>query len=91
MIVGCGVGVYLFAQLLPLMNVEECGEIGLRISALIALIFITIPPLSLCSTGFKNNKKLCNFVSKCFGLLSLANIFCLAYVLSISRNISADD
>lgn len=81
---GCGVAIYLFIKLMPLLSIEDCGEIGFRVIALISIFYFTVPPLSLCSTGFKNNKKLCSFVSKCFFAISIINLFSIIYIFSVS-------
>ncbi|KAL4455754.1 hypothetical protein ABPG74_003164 [Tetrahymena malaccensis] len=81
---GCGTAVYLFIKLLPLLTIEDCGEIGFRGIALISIFYFSVPPLCLCSTGFKNNKKLCLFVSKFFFVISLINLLLIIYVFSVS-------
>lgn len=84
-LIGCGVGVYLFTKILNLLSIEDCGEVFLRMIALIALAFFSVPPTCLCSTGFKNNKKLCSFMSKFFLLLNFLNFMSLIYIFHISN------
>jgi len=84
-LIGCGVGVYLLTELLPLLILEGCGEIGIRLIGLIALAFFGIPPTCLCSTGFKNNRKLCSFVSTFFLILSFIDFLTILYIFNISK------
>lgn len=79
--VGCGTGVYLFMKMVPLLSIDGCGEIGFRVIALIALVFFAIPPLCLCSTGFKNNKRLCSFVSNFFLFVSGVDLLSIGYAV----------
>lgn len=88
--IGCGGGVYLFTKTLPLISIEGCGDIGWRLCALLAFAFFAIPPLCLCSTGFKNNRKLCGFVGNCFLILSALAVFCIFYAINVSETTSTE-